>query len=1158
MSRSRCFLSTAALGLVLFLAQSMPAAELKVVLPLGRTAYQTNEWIDVSVVRRASEKLAESDLKLTLTSEDGSAITSTFAVPAVPVTGKEARATKHLHVNGWLLRPGKYVLEVASDGTTAKTNIEVYSHLRQSSFRLINWGRAKGAKEQLPQGEDSLGFNTFYGHYANDDNADFIRAGLDFIPNCVMSGGHQMDLRLECDWSDPYVIRGGTMRAVRRAMFDRTRPNVPGIHFYDEPGLTWRFTDDAKKQMTPHDIPAQVWSYKAAFDKDPLPSDQVDPKDPEHVRRWKHWATWKLSLMDAAWKEAQFGVSQVRPDFLSLTQSQYGWPAFTDGYHFNVVRSLPVTSGHGGYHDYGLGYFNPSFTLEMARARDFTKPCWYLPTWYGNTTPDQYRMEQYLSFQTNIQGMMSPPDLDPARNAGCRQGIVETNQLMKKLGPIFTTMPVTKPPVALLFSLSQAIDRQVRDRSANYPPIGKLHLVYLAGKLLQHQFLTVVEEDVLDGTLANDHQAVVLTGLDYLDPRVIKALESFAAGGGLVLLTGDCTVPIKGAVKLAVKPTMPDQEEIDKLVKEKNYGGLGPYTTTAKHIEGATPLAKALKTEFEKAKISPVFLCDVPTICATRHAVGDVEYLFAVNATGDPANTTDRLALKGTAATIALPADGRPVYDAVFGGPVEDFKESAGKLSANFRFGPGQMRVFARTSRPIARVRVAAPMVRRELVKETEPIRLEVAASVVGTGHQLLSGSIPLHIRVIDSLGVTRHELYRSTQLGQIAVTLPLAANDPPGEWKVVVRELLKNTEDEVSFTYAPPARAGSIAGATPRAIYHGNDLDNIFRFARTHRAVTIVKGTSAHHDAAVKRLTAILKPWGVECKEMALAEASKSRPLTEEEAKTWCGLGVGQVKPGAGNHPVFVGFAVQGPVILLGTPEDHPIIQFLLTQRFLPYKPDPADFPGAGRGMVAWQRDGVGRGQDSVTLIAYDEAGMSEAVGTFYQAVAGQGPLTKWKLPDAAAITAARSALGLVPAAPVAWAVNLPDRVVALKAVTDGVQVLTHDGSLSTLTAAGKLTSSRALTADQVEQAKRDLAPADAAAAQKQERPDRILKLSASGGATIAIAYWGGTLRVVDADGKVLSEQQLPQDVTALAWSGGKVVAGLADGRVMALVVKE
>src|SRR5437667_305340 len=123
-----------------------------------------------------------------------------------------------------------------------------------------------------------------------------------------------------------------------------------------------------------------------------------------------------------------------------------------------------------------------------------------------------------------------------------------------------TTISVTKPPVALLYSLSQAIHTQAKDRSANYAhaiPHGQnLPLAYLAGKLLGQQFLAVVEEDVLDGTLANDHKAIVLTSLDYLDPKVIAALEDFAKRGGLVLMTGDCTVKIAGAVKLSVKPAM--------------------------------------------------------------------------------------------------------------------------------------------------------------------------------------------------------------------------------------------------------------------------------------------------------------------------------------------------------------------------------------------------------------------------------------------------------------------------------------------------------------------------------------------------------------------------------------------------------------------------
>src|SRR5262249_31008764 len=180
-------------------------------------------------------------------------------------------------------------------------------------------------------------------------------------------------------------------------------------------------------------------------------------------------------------------------------------------------------------------------------------------------------------------------------------------------------------------------------------------------------------------------------------------------------------------------------------------------------------------------------------------------------------------------------------------GPVEEFRADGAKRSARFRFGPGQMRVFARTARPLGGVRVATPVLTRELAREREPIQLDVSATVVDDRGRTLSGSVPLHVRLIDPLGVTRHELYRATRLGTFQASLPLAANDPPGEWKLVVRELLNNGEDGVTFTYAAPVRVAAIAGATPRAVYHGNDLENVFRFARTHRSVTIVKGTSAY-----------------------------------------------------------------------------------------------------------------------------------------------------------------------------------------------------------------------------------------------------------------------------------------------------------------------
>ena len=196
--------------------ETLFAAEIHLHLPLARTVYQDNEWIDISVLRSPTELRPSGELLLKLSGADGSQLSFVFPMDKVDASAGTARAVEHLHVNGWLLRPGDYTVEVACDGAMAHANITVFSHIRRSSFKLINWGRAKD-RDQLPQGEENLGFNLFYGQSAHDDEAHLIRAGVDFMGCCVMSGGHQMDLRSECDWSDPLVIRGGT----------RAPPNEP-------------------------------------------------------------------------------------------------------------------------------------------------------------------------------------------------------------------------------------------------------------------------------------------------------------------------------------------------------------------------------------------------------------------------------------------------------------------------------------------------------------------------------------------------------------------------------------------------------------------------------------------------------------------------------------------------------------------------------------------------------------------------------------------------------------------------------------------------------------------------------------------------------------------------------------------------------------------
>src|SRR5262249_24701145 len=206
-----------------------------------------------------------------------------------------------------------------------------------------------------------------------------------------------------------------------------------------------------------------------------------------------------------------------------------------------------------------------------------------------------------------------------------------------------------------------------------------------------------------------------------------------------------------------------------------------------------------------------------------------------------------------------------PPYDAVRGGP---------GATGTLRFGPGQMRAWAKTAKPIGGVQALPAAVTIDPTQTKDPIRVEIGAVLMDADKRVLAGSAPLRIRVIDPLGVTRYDLYRATERGLFRATLPLAANDPSGDWKVVIGALLANTEDTVKFNYHASPSLGAVAGLVPRAVSFGNDRDNIFRFFRSTQDVTVVSG-KGDYAAASARLAEILKPWGIRMKTLAIEEAS-------------------------------------------------------------------------------------------------------------------------------------------------------------------------------------------------------------------------------------------------------------------------------------------
>ena len=1129
---------------------STPDTCLTLQLPLGRTAYQTNEFIDLLVIRSSNAALPADELLLELSAEDGSQLSFSWLLPAISVSSSIARASEHLRLNGWLLRPGKYQLHVRVTGAEERCEISLHSHLRQSSFRLIHWGSRAEGEQHIGEGADGLGFNLIYGedfrpqHNPAHNAECCIIGGSDFMQVCTMSGSHQMDLRPECDWSDPRVTRGGTARVVQQAFANRTMPNCLGVHFYDEPGLTWQ-------DGSPHGVAAQLQAFHSTFGKAAPDYKTVSKSNPESLASWRHWARWRESFMEGAWKEAVAGVLKVKSTLISANQSQYCWNAYTDGCYFNFSRSLPVISGHGGYSDGPASYIYPVYHHEFGRMRELQKAVWYLPTWY-NMSSDNFRLEQNMSFMTGLQGMATPPwfNIAEPQDKAEAQGVVECNKMMARLGTIFTTMQHTRGAVALLYSLDQCIDAQIDSgMTDNYEGGGHtraaLLQLYVAGKMLHTNLQPVVEEDILDGTLATHHRALIIGRVNYLAPTVIAALQGYIATGGTVIISDECRLDISGAIKLGV-PTTNRQYD---LLNELWHAGKQEESLLARNsgdfIREAQPVAEALRAHFTRLGIDADLQVDSSEVFVHRHVSGDFEYLFTLNATYD-ASKQDRLACKATTTRITLPNDGRPVYNALQGGEVGSFSPLAdGQLSASFTFGPGQLRAWARTSHPIAAVLLGSPTIVRDYTLAEEPLQLRITAMLCDNNGQLLNGSAPLKICLRDPLGEVRYQLYRATREGVLQLTLPLAANDAAGEWTVEVTELLALHQAQVNFNYQPAAQCGALVGAQPRAVYFAEDRQHIFDFIRTYQAISIVIGENTPRHIA-EQLATSLQPLGVTCTIVDAEAVNKPRCLREDEATSWVGIERHAATPGCENSPLKVGFALDGPAILLGTTADNPLIASISEWGFLPYQAT-ADFPGAGRGYLSWQYQAIGLGQESICCIAGDEVGMLEAIGTLYEAAAGLEPLLPLIPPQQALINAADK--HCQPAQlTIRWQIVLPDRPTALQISGDNILIKTNDGTVSTINNHGQLLrqSREKLLASEFSRQ----VPAEI---QLLLLRGRTVKQVIQDEAKTVVLYWGGTIQIFDALASLKYQQQLPFDAVFIALHNNNLLLAMSDGTLLA-----
>ena len=166
--------------------------------------------------------------------------------------------------------------------------------------------------------------------------------------------------------------------------------------------------------------------------------------------------------------------------------------------------------------------------------RQLDKPNWYLPNWGNTRATSCTGWNSTLCFMNNLQGLAKSPD--PVMNApyaaATSPSIVETNKLGLRLGTIFSTMRPSRGDVAVLYSLSQCLDAEIKSgMKDNYLggglTRGRLLTVYFASKMIHIPFTPVVEEDVLDGSRGGRLQS------DRADEHRLSRTQGRRRAGGL-------------------------------------------------------------------------------------------------------------------------------------------------------------------------------------------------------------------------------------------------------------------------------------------------------------------------------------------------------------------------------------------------------------------------------------------------------------------------------------------------------------------------------------------------------------------------------------------------------------------------------------------------
>ena len=415
-----------------------------------------------------------------------------------------------------------------------------------------------------------------------------------------------------------------------------------------------------------------------------------------------------------------------------------------------------------------------------------------------------------LAAATDGFGYMGGPVINPTSLAEIfqQEEFRDIRDFVRAYGPMFKQVR-NKAEIGLVFPLHQSMYEDLKFADPRWNKTDSFYSCYSA--MMHLAFLgyncEVVTEQMIDEGKLDRYKLLLLPAQHYLLPEHIAAIEKFAAAGKPVLVGANSTLVPKGAKKI--------EDDFSELHEsDVKWGNAYPLDDahawifgemlrkTAKLREVSIPFSSRSRrrrrcacwcrpTRPERAITPTSGTCTIQAGWP-RRALAEARNASAF---GGEANERTLMPLKET---ISF-APGGVTYDLFTQQLITSAPDKDGRIEGVADLSLSPFRVFITLPKAIATIRVEMPA--SMTLGQSMPLRITLLDA---TGHAI-DAAIPLHLQLLDAAGKSVVELPESalkTFAGELGVPLGFQ----PGDWKLIVKELVSGRQIETTLKRFAPA----------------------------------------------------------------------------------------------------------------------------------------------------------------------------------------------------------------------------------------------------------------------------------------------------------------------------------------------------------------